>query len=448
MRDAEHHMAADAESALDIPPIVAIYCAAESDEHQPLLPGDSRSKSAHRNHYRAHLCELLVERLYERGLQGSVRKCASSTFSPHYDELTCDVAVILVDLDALHTTELRRASSFLAWRSKLGLPVIVPLIGSVSPDDLAASSLHLLGAAVLLRDEDNKANRQARERFATAISKQVDQAHQRRAVQVQLDPATMWVTDIAEILTSLPQHQLERLAAYLQVDSLSDTTRQQTEAVLAASLFGATLDDTFKFLRHATEILRDTVAKRALVERAVPLWVDLDAGHLILSATQMPHRSRVCGIGLTRLDLAEHAVKRASANAPGFPAVGLPGVGGEHIVEELLIRHDHTLRNMLNLQADDPPEFIASQLDAVNRAVFALLDCTSLSGDNARRLVSELTSRFPGMTFVLVADEAEVLHRSFNGVATADVIEDEDMARRVKFFVANTLALVGEELER
>ena len=122
------------------------------------------------------------------------------------------------------------------------------------------------------------------------------------------------------------------------------------EAV-AAALFGSDANQVFEHLRDAIKryLYPDVETSEKVVNRAEPIWVDLDTARLVLEVAELPSGLRVCGFETTTVRHGRHIVERATAFDPSYEPVGPPEAVGEDAGEELLKRYDSSLRGALGL---------------------------------------------------------------------------------------------------
>ena len=263
------------------------------------------------------------------------------------------------------------------------------------------------------------------------------------------DPAVKWLADVAHILDEIKDASLPALGEFLGIPGQVLRQARAPRRVIAAALLTADLTDAYKFLNNAVRELdeRDvtTGRKRALVSRAVPIWVDLDAGREILSSAKLPPGRRLCGLLLSELDWGKHAAERAAANALEYPTVRLSSVAGEEAVAELVEQHDKTLRARLHFAEDDPPEFIEEEIRRKNASVFAVLDSTNLTNRRLRELLSKLRALFPGITFLLVSDRENRASWRFHPAMRVAIGRQDDLTKReIRRYLETIKALVKE----
>lgn len=395
---------------------------------------------------------------------------AKNSFLIESELLTCQAVILLVDADALQCSFTARFFEIAAWRRALGMPLVTLLFPGTTLRQLKASSSNYLADYFVLEATPKAAGNRAEMlgNKGEIIKQYLRETLALRRHSFHSEPATKWVSDVAEILAKVSKQKLLALAEHLHISHLPAGSRDSYNRVIAAALFVARLDDAYIFLREAVSELKEEGAPhktvQALVDRALPLWVDLDAGRVILSAADLPPGRRLCELRLSRLQWGEHAVNRASASArkyrsvvlssststadsqkdvsPSVRPMVLPSVAGEHKVEELLRRHDATLRQQLNFQPDDTTRFIEEQLARVNRAVFAILDSRNLVPKELRRLVRALRERFPGITFLLVSEDDNRTWSFHPPPLVALDWLDEDEERRIAHYIRFAESLV------
>jgi hypothetical protein len=348
------------------------------------------------------------------------------------DLLTCQAVLLLVNNESLNSPMMLRLFELVAWRRALGMPLVSILFGGLTARKLKISLADYLGNYAVI-EYHNETSSMLQEQVGSTVGflrTYLDAEFAARVDTFYSEPATTWVRDVAETLAKASTSTLLALSEKLRLPRLPLDDRNRWHHLIAASLFVANLDDAYIFLRDAVRALEEqgvpAVTNDALVKRAKPIWVNLNTGRQILHAADLPPHRRLCELRLSQLRWAEHAVNRASARSLNYPSVSLPApsdagqlvtngvkrrsvtlpsAAGEHKVAELLSRHDATLRQQLNLRPNDKPEFIAEQLFRVNRAVYAVLDSRNMGPRELRELVRELRKRFPGITFLLVAEQ-------------------------------------------
>jgi hypothetical protein len=364
--------------------------------------------------------------------------------------LTCQAAVLLVDNASLHSEFFIERAKVLAWRRELGMPLVSILIHGLRRQDLAASPVAFLADYFVTVDASSNGTSIKPETVIKAVQERLAKDLIPRDHFRYSDPATQWATDVADMLSNVSPSRLLALGEKLQIspDLLTETDNPRP-AIAAALLTTESLDNASKFLPQAIQTLTRVGAhpetKKELVDSVNPLWVDLEAGREILKAARASIPNRLCELRVPRLEWGKYATARASAGATEYPVVSLPSVAGEHAEEELAVRHDRTIRDVLKFNVDDGPEFVQDDLNRLNRAVFANLECKGLSYKQLSQHLRTLRKRFPGVTFLLVSDRGKRSWKFKPPPIIAIDSLDENARRRIELFIRRNNALIEGE---
>ncbi|TWU04739.1 toll/interleukin-1 receptor domain-containing protein [Stieleria varia] len=364
------------------------------------------------------------------------------------DLLMCQAAILLMERSGITSMAFHREASILGWRAALGMPLVTIPVDGISQAEISESTLEFLNDSV---PSFCKSKRQPKswDKIVVNTKTKLVQHLADRAFRVASDPATKWANDVKEILSMVGDSFLPVLAEQLKIPKSCWTETSDKRRLLAASLIDTDLISAYDFLRevsaHFAEQPVGPNGSRHLVKRVIPLWVDLDAGREILRSSMLPKGSRMCGVRLSQLEWAAHATMRASAGAVRYPNVELEAVAGENAVDELIERHDAVLREFLDYEVDDSPEFVERQLQQDHATVFAVLDSRSLRNDQLKRLISTLQSRFPGITFVLVSDQENNAWKFRPSMKIAIGHMEKDQESVVRHYIKKCKRLANEE---
>jgi nucleoside phosphorylase len=365
--------------------------------------------------------------------------------------LTCEGAVLLIDRESLRSDFVIATASLLAWRKMLGMPLISILLDGLRRENLKGSPLSFLIDYLCIEEVPKEKSAAKEQEIVDTIQRHFADARSAGSHENRADPARKWASDVTEILKEVGDTSLPALAELLSVPQCALSQAHDPRHLIATALFDADLEAAYNFVRATKQELEERGTRRwrtrSLVARAIPIWVDLDAGREILNAAHLPIGRRLCGLRLSQLEWAQHVAERASANSLEYPSVRLSSISGEHAVKELVDRHDRTLRQQLHLGIDDPPGFIEEQMRRANRAVFAILDSKSLASVQLRQLIRLLRARFPGITFVLVSDNKTEMWRFHPPIKVAMDRLDDGTLRRVAWYIRANKALASREEE-
>jgi nucleoside phosphorylase len=422
-----------------------------SPGHRPaedLDPGDSMSKHQHRKRYLAALVQDVEKRLrgagYDVWVDDDVAPGEALEYHVNLGMLTSNIAVVLIDRDALASPHVRREMSVLLWLRSFGLPVLPVALGDVTSDAVMRSPLGEVASLQQLKImtfPNRKQNSEARAAHVAMICEAIADARPRQATS----PTARWVQDMAHFLAAVPDARLPTLGERLGVSHGELARPGDPRGALAAALLGSDVDRVWWCLRDAVEYL-DHEAKEAVVTRTAPIWVDLETARLVLDVVDLPEGHRVCGFEMTALRLGDNIVKRATASASEYTTVRVPDAVGEEAGKELLERYDRTLRNALHLSHSDTPDTICRELAAYHAAVFALVRCTGMNPQVTRNLLSRLGQRFPGIAFILLADPDSPIWHSMPEVRRSSRrwTRDDDLAARRH--VSRLYSLIGKDI--
>jgi hypothetical protein len=297
---------------------------------------------------------------------------------------------------------MRRELSVLQWLQGFGLPVLPVALGDVTRDEILRSPLGEISSLQrmnVLTFGNRKQNSAARATHMAMICEAIAKAAPRRATT----PTARWVQDMAHFLAGVPDASLPTLGEFLGVSHDELARADDPRGALAAALLGSDIEQVYRCIRQAATYL-DHEAREAVVTRAAPIWVDLDTARLVLDVAALPERARVCGFETTALRLGDNIVKRATASAPEYTTLRVPDAVGEDAGQELLERYDNSLRHALHLSRVDTCETIARLIASYHVAVFVLVRCAAINPQVTQNLLRNLGERFPGITFILLAD--------------------------------------------
>ncbi|WP_436745907.1 toll/interleukin-1 receptor domain-containing protein [Streptomyces sp. URMC 129] len=421
-----------------------------------LRPGDTLNRHRHRKKFVATLLRLLETGLTAAGFEVWIdrgRLPPGEPFDPkiHVALQRCDIAVFLIDLDALDAAYVRKEATILMWRLQMGdTHVVLPvLLGGVTERDLAASGLGApvgLDTLVTLRPATTKLNRTAAETVAREVTEALTHRLPEAPPPAAATPAARWIHDFAEYISGISEERLWRVAERLGFgpDDWA-RAREDPHLAVASAMLGADLAPASQAIVQLADLIDEEGARTRVVRRALPLWVDLDAAKIVADVTKLPAHRRVLALTTPALRLAEHVVQRATCAAPEYATQRLPDAVGEAAHAELLERYDTTLRRLLHLSARDSPDEIAAELDSLGGGVFVLLRCENLRPGTAASVLGALRGRFPGVVFVALARKESLVWQQLDAPQAYRGLDDgqERSARR---YVSRTAKLIGEDI--
>lgn len=352
---------------------------------------------------------------------------------------TCDGAVVLVDADALRSDYVLKEVMVLMWRHAVERIPIVPLLVGVSYGDVQDSRLGRLTDLHRLSAWSQSASLRGEEaaRLASDTAALLD-----RICEVSDGSAVRrWIDDMAHFLKDVSAAGLWRMAERLGVDHDAWKRARDQRQVVAAAMLSSTTSDLLAALTLAVDLLDDRSGRR-VVDRAVPLWVDLDAGRVVAEAAHDEVERRVVGISTRSPRLATDVVRRATAGAPEHQVAG-SDVVGESAASELIERYDACLRKELWIRPGTTPERAAEEIVDLPGSVFAIIRVEALRTGTVETVIDTLRDRFPGVVFVAIAPAAHLAWDTFEWPrAYPDLTpRDEDRAQQ---FVGRAKRLIGE----
>jgi hypothetical protein len=374
-------------------------------------------------------------------------------YRANYGLLTCDIAVLLLDRDALASRYFADQVPVLLWLRGLGVPVLPVALGRVTPEEIRDSPLGgiLSGQRADVLTFPN--HRQSGDAPATHVAMICEKVAGLLPARPRPSPAARWITDMAGFLEKVPDDAIRLYAAELGVplhdpgQPYSPRPDNPREAV-AAAIFGSNANQVFEHLRDAIKryLYPDVETSEKVVNRAEPIWVDLDTARLVLEVAELPSGLRVCGFETTTVRHGRHIVERATASDPGYEPVGPPEAVGEDAGEELLKRYDSSLRGALGLLDSDSPETIGQQLAEYPATVFALVNCRGMNPGVAHNLLTRLGQRFPGIAFVLLAEADSPVWKSVPEARRSGRPWSNDDDHEAQRYVRRLYQLIGKNV--
>lgn len=354
---------------------------------------------------------------------------------------TCDGAVVVVDRDALRSPYVLKEVLVLMWRHAVeGIPVI-PLLIEVTYDQVRQSQLGSLTDLHRISARSRATNLRGEEamRLAAETAELLDQV-----CDVSDGSAVRrWIDDMAHFLKDISSPGLWRMADRLGVDRESWRRARNHHQVVAAAMLSSSTADILAALTLAVDLLDDRASRR-VVDRAVPLWVNLDAGRVVAEAAHDEPSRRIVGISTRSPRLATDVVRRATAGAPEHQVAG-SDVVGESAASELIERYDACLRKELWIRPGTTPEQTAEEIEELPGTVFAIIRIEALREGTVDAVIKTLRSRFPGVVFVAIAPSMHTAWDTFGWPrAYPDLTpREEDRAHQ---FIGRAKRLVGESV--
>lgn len=385
-------------------PIVFLSHTSRPRAAHELRPGDTLSRHQHRKSYLTTLLDHLVVELERESLTPWRDSLAVEPGTDFQPELAlglarCDAAVLLIDVDALGPGVMAQEAVFLAWRKLIepDLQVVPVLLGGVSAKEFAQSPL---GAAADLASRTSTISIQGTANARTAPEHARDIVAALRVRPVADPVARAWIEDMEALLDHVPASVQRRAARALGIADSTWTGLRRQSRTLSAALLRTSLVDGIKVFDAVQEHLPTDAARQRVGSRITPLWVDLRKASVV--ARHATEGSRLL-LGTSSLELASHAVQRGQAHRPGLQVHKLMAVGGEQMGRDLLEEWDATLRTAIGLLPDDTPDEIRASLSDTDTVAFALIEADGVPAKMVHWLVSTLSTRLPGVVFVLVA---------------------------------------------
>ncbi|MGV9720789.1 toll/interleukin-1 receptor domain-containing protein [Nocardia beijingensis] len=417
-----------------------------------LRPGDSINRHVHRKRFLAHLLGDLKARLTDLGYDVWVDRDEiqpGMEFEPmtHLALQNCGTAIVLIDLDSLDSSYLRKEATILMWRRwTCGINVVPVLLGSVSERDLAANPLgNPIGLSTLsvLRSPTRKTNKTAAQTVSEYITEHLLAA---APTYERSSPLERWVEDFSDLISAVNDERLWRVADRLGFASDDWNRIADRHAAVASAFLGTDVAHAYQALVQLAPLIDDERRRSKIVQRACPLWVDLDAARVIADASMLPPDQRVLAITTSQLRLGEHIVLRATCEAPEFAVIPFSDVVGESAFSEILQRYDTGLRRLLHLSIHDTPEDIAQEMESLGGGVYVLLRFENLNPGAVNTLIGTLRKRFPGVVFVILASKSSAIWKD-NSFQRAYTRIDEPRERDARRYLSRTAALIGKELD-
>ena len=378
-------------------------------QESELRPGDSLRRHTYRKKYLRQLLSCLDEQLDAAGFPTWLDRLdmgeGENFDTLIYDALgRCQAAVILIDRDALDSDYVRKEVTILHWRKVVGdsiylLPV---LLGDVTDEDLRESELGRqtgIDSLIPLRPADRKANSMAAQSTAEAITHALADATV--GWEDADSPNHRWIDDVSLFLSEASPGALQRAARRIGVDDHAWHQAERKRQAIAAALLSCDARTAYKVLQDIVHQLEPDRAKKT-IERSLPLWVDLQAARIVMSANDLAVDDRVVGLSSRAYRLGVHLAQRATACAPEYPVLPVPDVTGEETIEELLDRYDRTLRDLLSISHNATLETLAGYLD-LSSGIYVIMRCDSLTARTAQAVMAGLHQRFPGIVIVVLA---------------------------------------------
>ncbi|MFF4209701.1 toll/interleukin-1 receptor domain-containing protein [Streptomyces sp. NPDC001796] len=419
---------------------------------EELREGDTPNRHHYRKEFLGFLLDRLESAIGDAGFEVWVDRSQIAAGEEFEQKLsfalyTCDIGIILIDLDALDSAYVRKESTILMWRHQMdGIWTIPVLLSGVNATDLAGSHLGPapvgLSSLSLLSAPSSKLNRQAAEELADLITGELTKGAK---LPERDSPSTRWIQDFVELTSGVSVERLWRVAEPLGVDRAEWQRAREPHAMVAAAMLGADLHSVYKALVQLMSLVDEEKARAKTVQRALPLWVDLDAAKIVVDVGALPADQRVLAIATPAYRLGRHVIERGTFSAPEYATLPVPDPVGEEPFAELLHRYETTLRRTLHFFGDDTSETFASELDALGGRVFTLMRCEHLDPTTTVRLLEALRKRLPGIVYVLLGRgesnvwrkvEAPMVYRSPRA----------DWERSARRYVSRMASLVGEEI--
>jgi hypothetical protein len=361
----------------------------------------------------------------------------------------CDVAVVLVDHDALNSNYMRYEVNSLRYRLAVGdrIAVIPVLLGGVTDQDLATSpaGMHVgLGGLMPVRPSAIKANATT----APATVAEIVAAVDRQALPApdrSGSPTRMWIELVGCLLKEVPDILLWRAAEKVGMSQVEwDRTRDKRAALAAALLGCPDAQAVYSAMQQMIGFISARDAEMA-VDRILPLWVDPDAASVVIGSDDLPHGERLLGLNTRAFRLGRHVVQRATVSSPEYITLPLPDVAGEKPLDEIIIRYDQTLRDTLHLSKLDTAETVLDDLSDRYRGVYVLLRFDTLDPAMASFAIEELQRRFPGVTLILLTAEMSAVLAG-NQVRNAYSDFDRRTELRARKYISQTNALISRRV--
>ncbi|WP_181871204.1 toll/interleukin-1 receptor domain-containing protein [Sphaerisporangium album] len=416
--------------------------------------GDSLVEHDHRKRFLAKLLRTLEAKLDDAGFRPWIDRSRikpGEEFQAKINDAlwNCDLAILLVDRDALDSTWMSlEADVLMLLRSQRATQVLPVLIDKVTTTRLAGSRLGTpsgLNRLTVFVPKTGKENAKTAEPIAAEIVEAVGKLWGEVEPREEDSLSARWITNVTRAIKEIPSDQLEWVAKSLGIDMTAWDQARDHARMVATAMLGAETNKVLEALTELEPLFEKEQSKSTTMRHAVPLWVDLDAAATVAEVMGRQVDQRVVGVATPAYRLGDHVVRRATCSQPRYRVNRLLDIAGENAYDELLKRYDTTLRDQLHLSAGWTPEEIGKRLARYRLTYFALMRAENLSPGIMTRLLGELRGRFPGVVFVVLAGKD---NRVWEKMRERPLYGDRgaDWEPEAKRYVSLVSELIGEHI--
>lgn len=391
------------------------------------------SHSSRRDPYAAHVREALSARLREKNYEvlvdlEDIRPGEQWRSTVCHWLARCQVAVVLLNADALKSSWVRREVEILMWRQQLGAPlVVVPvLLGNLRAEDVKKAGYVELGPVQFERNAPDALLdvEPLVERISAALA-------DLPAPQLVDDPMSEWFRRLATYMAPVCDPELLRRAASalgVEDEELGNATALHGgHLYLAHQLVRSDPDRLFSALYLLGPSLSATL--KPLIREVRSVWVDSGAARRLLPRAGEDPDKMLLLLNVREQQSARHYVVRATCNRQkGIHqgTVGLP-VTSDQRDAELIAEWTEAVWELANM----PQGFRKTQLPATLkwRRHYLIIDATDIPMETVAKAVTELHRLFTWLIIIVMtgpsipgAEDLALL----NGHVTVEPLLGED----------------------